>query len=130
MQDTRRSAPTPRTRRSWAALVATGCLAGAACVTPTGDDDVSTPTPWEITPAATVDDGTAYWPGAQWRTAMPGQVGMDSSAMATLSRDVRRGRWPTLRSLLVVHRGYVVLNEYINGGHPDSLEQIQGVSAT
>jgi CubicO group peptidase (beta-lactamase class C family) len=100
-------------------------------VAPTANDgDGSAPTPWEITPAATVDDGSAYWPGAQWRTAMPGQVGMDSSAMATLSRDVRRNRWPTLRSLLVVHRGYVVLNEYIRGAHPDSLEQIQGVSAT
>lgn len=130
MQETRRPARTPRTRRSWAALVATSCLAGAACVTPTGDEDASTPTPWEITPAATVDDGTAYWPGAQWRTAMPGQVGMDSAAMATLSRDVRRHRWPTLRSLLVVHRGYVVFNEYVRGAHPDSLEQVQGVSAT
>jgi CubicO group peptidase (beta-lactamase class C family) len=99
-------------------------------VTPTGDEDVSTPTPWEITPAATVDDGTTYWPGAQWRTAMPGQVGMDSAAMAALSRDVRRRRWPTLRSLLVVHRGYVVFNEYVGGAHPDSIEQIQGVSAT
>jgi CubicO group peptidase (beta-lactamase class C family) len=100
-------------------------------VAPTANEgDGSTPTPWEITPAATVDDGTAYWPDAQWRTATPGQVGMDSAAMATLSRDVRRHRWPTLRSLLVVHRGYVVLNEYVRGGHPDSLEQIQGVSAT
>jgi CubicO group peptidase (beta-lactamase class C family) len=111
-------------------LVATSCLAGAACVTPTGDEDVSTPTPWEIRPAATVDDGTTYWPGAQWRTAMPAQVGMDSAVMATLSRDVRRRRWPTLRSLLVVHHGYVVFNEYVGGAHPDSLEQVQGVSAT
>jgi len=114
----------------WPTLVVASCLAGAACVAPTGDEDGSAPTPWEITPATTIDDGTAYWPGAQWRTAMPAQVGMDSAAMATLSRDARRRRWPTLRSLLVVHRGYLVLNEYIRGGHPDSLEQIQGVSAT
>lgn len=87
MQVTRRSARTTRTRRGWPALVAASCLAGAACVPPTANDgDGSAPTPWEITPAPTVDDGTAYWPGAQWRTAMPGQVGMDSSAMATLSR--------------------------------------------
>src|SRR6476661_4475411 len=131
MHDTRRSVRTTRTRRAWPTLVVASCLAGAGCVAPTADDgDGSAPTPWEITPAPTVDDGTAYWPGAQWRTALPGQVGMDSSAMATLSRDVRRGRWPTLRSLLVVHHGYVVLNEYMRGARPDSLEQVQGVSAT
>ena len=60
----------------------------------------------------------------------PARSGWTRAAMATLSRDVRRHRWPTLRSLLVVHRGYVVLNEYIRGAHPDSLEQVQGVSAT
>jgi CubicO group peptidase (beta-lactamase class C family) len=130
MHDTRQSRRTTRTRRAWPTLVVASCLAGAACVTPTADGDASASTPWEITPATTVDDGTAYWPGAQWRTATPGQVGMDSSAMAALSRDVRRHRWPTLRSLLVVRHGYVVLNEYIRGGHPDSLEQVQGVSAT
>lgn len=117
--------------RPWRTLAVASCMAGAACATPTADDgDGSTPTPWEITAATTVDDGTAYWPAAQWRTAMPAQVGMDGAAMATLSRDARRGRWPTLRSLLVVHRGYVVLNEYLRGARPDSLEQVQGVSAT
>src|SRR5690348_17147450 len=122
MQDTRRSVRTSRTRRSWAALVATSCLAGVACVTPTGEEDVSAPTPWEITPAATIDDGTTYWPGTRWRTALPGQVGMDSAAMATLSRDVRRHKWPTLRSLLVVHHGYVVFNEYQSEEHTSELQ--------
>jgi CubicO group peptidase (beta-lactamase class C family) len=97
---------------------------GAACVPPTEPVDV-TPTPWEIQPAASVDDGTAYWPADRWRTALPSQVGMDSASMATLSLDVRRKRWPTMRSLLVVHRGYLVLNEYVGGVAPDTLQPMQ-----
>ena len=112
------------------ALLGLACLLGAACV-PSTEPDAATlaaPTPWEITPAATVDDGAAYWPAATWRTALPTQVGMDSASMATLSRDVRRGRWPTMRSLLVVHRGYLVLNEYGGGATPDTMQSMQAAT--
>ena len=115
----------------WRALAIVSCIVGAACVPPTDPvDDWGdlTPTPWEITPAASVDNGVAYWPGAQWRTALPSQVGMDSTSMANLSRDVRRFTWPTMRSLLVVRRGYVVLNEYVNGVTPDALQAMQSAT--
>jgi CubicO group peptidase (beta-lactamase class C family) len=108
--------------------VSLACVLGAACVPPTEPVDITAPTPWEIQPAASVDDGTAYWPAAQWRTALPSQVGMDSASMATLSSDVRSKRWPTMRSLLVVHRGYLVFNEYEGGVAPDTLQPMQAAT--
>jgi CubicO group peptidase (beta-lactamase class C family) len=48
--------------------------------------------------------------------------------MATLSRDVRLLKWPRMRSLLVVHRGYLVLNEYVNGVTPDGLQPMQSAT--
>jgi CubicO group peptidase (beta-lactamase class C family) len=102
----------------------------SACSPPTEVDPAAAPTPWEIRPAERVDAGTSYWPGSQWRTALPAQVGMDSARMAALSRDVRKRKWPTLRSLLIVHGGYLVFNEYVAGAHPDSLVRMEDVSKT
>jgi CubicO group peptidase (beta-lactamase class C family) len=117
-------------RSSWTSLgrSAIACVV-AACATPSEPAPLP-PTPWEITRAASVDDGASYWPQSQWRTALPSQVGMDSAAMATLSRDVRGKRWPTLRSLLVIHRGYLVFNEYLGGAEPQKLQLIQSVTKT
>lgn len=116
-----------RARR--AAFVIVSCLAALSCTVPT-DNDVATPTRWEIKPAASIDDGASYWPAAHWRTALPSQVAMDSSAMATLSRDVRSGKYPTMHSLLVVRHGYLVLNEYVAGVEPESLQKTQEVTTT
>jgi len=119
----------PRTSRSWRTLAVASCIAGVACIRET-EPDLSAPTPWEIQPAATLDDGSAYWPGAQWRTALPAQVGMDSAAMATLSRDVRTRRWPTMRSLLIVRRGYLVFNEYVDSTTPQQIQPLTTATAT
>jgi CubicO group peptidase (beta-lactamase class C family) len=100
-----------------------------ACIRET-EPDLSAPTPWEIQPATTLDDGTTYWPGAQWRTALPAQVGMDSAAMATLSHDIRSRRWPTMRSLLILRRGYLVFNEYVDSTTPQQLQPLQTATAT
>jgi CubicO group peptidase (beta-lactamase class C family) len=50
--------------------------------------------------------------------------------MATLSHDVRSGKYPTMHSLLVVRHGYLVFNEYVAGVEPESLQKIQEVSTT
>jgi hypothetical protein len=114
------------TRRT---LASVACALSVACIRTT-EPDLSAPTPWEITPAATLDDGSAYWPGAQWRTALPAQVEMDSAAMASLSRDVRSRKWSTLRSLLIVRRGYLVFNEYVDSTTPQEIQPLQTATAT
>jgi CubicO group peptidase (beta-lactamase class C family) len=122
------SARVARARPGWRALAILSCLAGAACVPPTEPVDTTTPTPWEIRPASSVDGGTTYWPAEQWRTALPSQVGMDSASMATLSHEVRELKWPTMHSLLVVHRGYLVFNEYLGGMTPDTIQPLQAAT--
>ena len=108
------------------------CIAGAiavACIRTT-EPDLSAPTPWQIQPAATLDDGSAYWPAAQWRTALPAQVGMDSAVMASLSHDLRSRKWPTVRSLLIVRRGYLAFNEYVDSTTPQEIQPLQTATAT
>jgi CubicO group peptidase (beta-lactamase class C family) len=121
--------PIPRARRGWRAFAVASCIAGVACIRET-EPDLTAATPWEIQPAATIDDGTTYWPGAQWRTALPAQVAMDSAAMATLSRDVRARRWPTMHSLLILRRGYLVFNEYLDSTTPQQLQPLATGTAT
>ena len=111
-------------------LIASASVIVSSCAMPTELDPTTTPTPWEIQPASSIDAGTSYWPGSRWRTALPSQVGMDSARMAALSHDVRSRKWPTLRSLLVVHGGYLVFNEYVADAHPDSVVRMEDVSKT
>jgi CubicO group peptidase (beta-lactamase class C family) len=118
-----------RFARRWSTLAIAWCTGGTACITQT-EPDLSAPTPWEIQPAPAIDDGAGYWPGTQWRTALPAQVQMDADAMSTLSRDLRGGRWPTVRSLLIVRRGYLVLNEYLDDATPQALQPLQSATAT
>jgi CubicO group peptidase (beta-lactamase class C family) len=119
----------PRSGRARRTLAGVAFLLSAACAPPdTAPEDL--PVAWEIRPAAAVDDGTTYWPDAQWRTALPAQVGLDSATMAALSRDVRSQRWSSMRSLLIVRRGYLVFNEYVQGTTPDQLQDMQSMTTT
>ena len=68
----------------WIVLAVVCWLGGTGCIREL-EPDLSAPTPWEIQAAPSIDDGAGYWPGTQWRTALPAQVQMDSAAMATLS---------------------------------------------
>ena len=116
----------PRLLRS---LAIAWWIGGTACTYET-KPDLSAPTPWEIQPAPAIDDGSSYWPGAQWRTALPAQVAMDSAAMATLSHDVRNRRWPDMHSLLILRRGYLVFNEYVDSTTPQQIQPLKTASAT
>ena len=50
--------------------------------------------------------------------------------MSTLSRDLRGHRWPTMRSLLIVRRGYLVLNKYLDDATPQQLQSLQSATTT
>jgi CubicO group peptidase (beta-lactamase class C family) len=55
---------------------------------------------------------------------------MDSAAMSTLSHDLRGHQWPTVRRLLIVRHGYLVLNEYLDGATPQELQRLQSATTT
>src|SRR5262245_52866250 len=47
------------------------------------------------------NDGASYWPGADWRTARPAQVGLDASVLDALVRRLRSNAIPSLHSLII-----------------------------
>jgi CubicO group peptidase (beta-lactamase class C family) len=114
---------------SLARLLAGVASLSVACATPFEPAPLL-PTAWEITAAPKVDDGTTYWPQTRWRTALPGQVGMDSAAIGDLAGKVRRDAYPTMRSLLVVRNGFMVLNEYTHTAEPQMLVPMAAVAKT
>jgi hypothetical protein len=87
--------------RGWTRLlgVLLGCLLVAACTSPTGRQ-TATPSQKPSAEPAQRD----YWPTAGWRTAPPGDQGMDPAALHDLDTQVPQ-RYPQVRSVLVVRHG-------------------------
>jgi CubicO group peptidase (beta-lactamase class C family) len=84
-----------------------GCVLAAACTSPDRQEATAT------TQASAAPIQRDYWPTAGWRTAPPARVGMDPKVLAVLDTNV--AYHPQLRSLLVVHHGYLVYERYWNG---------------
>ena len=55
-----------------------------------------------------------YWPTAGWRTAAPAEQGMDPAVLDDLDAIVPAG-YPSVRSVLVVRHGYLVVERYRQG---------------
>src|SRR5262245_33624932 len=73
-------------------------------------------------------DGASYWPGANWRTAQPSQVGLDGRTVTGLVGRIRRGDVPFINSLVIVRQGYLVVEEYFNGSSRADVHTMQSVS--
>jgi len=73
-------------------------------------------------------DGATYWPGAEWRTAQPQQVGLDPAALGALVGRIRNGSIPFINSVVIVRQGYVVVEEYFNGSSRGDVHTMQSVS--
>jgi len=101
--------PTATTRSRWTRLLVAGlgCVLAAACTSP--DRQAATATSW----ASAAPIQRDYWPTAGWRTAAPAEQGMDPKVLAVLDTNV--AYHPQLRSLLVIHHGYLVYERYWNG---------------
>ena len=59
------------------------------------------------------DDGSAYFPGAEWRHASPGALGLDPGRLSGLTRDVAAGHYGVIDALIVVRYGYVGVEQYL-----------------
>jgi CubicO group peptidase (beta-lactamase class C family) len=109
--------PTATTRSRWIRLlvVGLGCVLAAACTSP--DRQEATATTQEATAtsqAAAAPIQRVYWPTAGWRTAAPAEQGMDAAILDDLDAIVPAG-YPSVRSVLVVRHGYLVVERYRQG---------------
>jgi CubicO group peptidase (beta-lactamase class C family) len=92
---TRRRIP----RAVFAFIVWTGCAQATA--------------PAQLPGARQVDDsGAAYWPAAAWRAASPAALGMDTTQLAAMTRDIAAGRYGTVDGVIVVRFGWLGLERY------------------
>ena len=73
-------------------------------------------------------DGATYWPAATWRTAEPGQVGLDGRRLRALVERLESNAIPELHSLIVVRHGYLAVEEYFNGSTASQVHTMQSVS--
>jgi CubicO group peptidase (beta-lactamase class C family) len=97
-------------QESWRLLgVLLGCLLVAACTSPNGRQVTATTSLPSAEPAQ-----RGYWPTAGWRTAAPGDQGMDPQVLDDLDTQVPE-RYPQVRSFLVVRHGYLVYERYWHG---------------
>lgn len=58
------------------------------------------------------DDGSAYFPAAEWRRATPGALGLEPARVTQLLHDVAGGRYGVIDALIVVRFGYVGVELY------------------
>lgn len=100
-------------------LVALACLA-SGCVP--GRSRLIVPQEGYAWPRVARD----YWPTAGWRTAQPGEHGIDVAKLS-LADDFARND-PLTRSLLVVKDGYLVFEKYYHGGAQDQCGNLWSVT--
>ena len=97
---------TATTRSRWIRLLVAGlgCVLAAACTSPERQEPTAT-----TQAAAPIQRD--YWPTAGWRTAAPAEQGMDPAVLNDLDAIVPAG-YPSVRSVLVVRHGYLVIERY------------------
>lgn len=73
-------------------------------------------------------DAQSYWPGASWRTAEPAQVGVNAGAISGLVSRLRTGSLGAEHAIVIVRKGYVIVDEYFAGWTADSIHTEQSVT--
>ncbi|MEM7410902.1 MAG: serine hydrolase [Myxococcota bacterium] len=66
----------------------------------------------------------------EWPRSTPAQLELDAQGLDALVRDLREGRLPYVRSLLVARHGRLAVEEYAAGVSPDDLQHLQSVTKT
>ena len=100
-------------------MLALVALVASAC-----GNDPAAPTPVE----QLGQDAATYWPDATWRTAAPAQVAVDASALTTLVSRLRSGALGAEHAIVIVRKGYVIVDEYFAGWTADSIHTEQSVT--
>ncbi len=74
-----------------------------------------------------IDDGSAYVPASEWRTALPASVRLDAGRIAALERNIEAGRYGSVQGLVVVRYGYVAVEQYV-GWSREQAHTLQSVT--
>jgi CubicO group peptidase (beta-lactamase class C family) len=74
------------------------------------------------------DDGLTYFPASAWRTANARDVGMQQQKIDEISSRIRSGQLGDVDGLVVVRRGYVILEQYANGSSATHVHEMQSVT--
>jgi CubicO group peptidase (beta-lactamase class C family) len=109
--------PTAGARPRWIRLLVAGlgCVLAAACTSPDRQEATATSQAATATSQASAAPiPRDYWPTAGWRTAAPAEQGVDPAVLDDLDAIVPAG-YPSVRSVLVVRHGYLVVERYWHG---------------
>lgn len=87
-----------------------------ACGAPTSGGGIDPP-----------DDGQEYVPGVEWRTAQPGEVGLDANRIAAMRDRVAAGQYGNIQGVLVVRYGFLAVEQYV-GWSRDQAHTMQSVT--
>lgn len=79
--------------------------------------------PVELVP----DDGRAYVPGVEWRTASPASLSLDAARVESMWRGVMAGRYGSIHGIVIVRFGYVAFERY-NAWTRDQPHTMQSVT--
>lgn len=113
--------------RSLIALILTALVLTAGCTAPVAPA-ATEPTTLVPSPSqSTVEPRADYWPTAEWRTAAPGDHGVDEKRLTEMDTAVRSNRL-ALHSILVIRHGYIVHETYF--GPHDAAENHDLYSVT
>ena len=72
------------------------------------------------------ENNRPFWPIHDWKTAPMESRGIDSSKFALAQQLANNNSY--VRSLLVVKNGYLVFEEYFNGGEPEQSTEVWSVT--
>jgi len=72
------------------------------------------------------ENDRTYWPTASWRSAPPGQHGLDPKKLAIANGIAEED--PFFRGLLVVRNGYLIYENYYHGGARDQKTEVWSVT--
>jgi CubicO group peptidase (beta-lactamase class C family) len=110
-------------------LLRCGLAFAATAFIACGSDGASGTSP-DRAPDATAlpPDASTYFPGATWRTASPGQVGIPGSVLDRVGQRLASRTWRGLDSFIVIRHGYLVHETYYGASSRDDVHTMQSVS--
>jgi CubicO group peptidase (beta-lactamase class C family) len=68
-----------------------------------------------------------YWPGADWETAEPAEVGLDGDRLAAMD-EYARDSMPPIRGIVVVRRGRIAFERYYDGCTAETYHTVNSVT--